>query len=108
MFDSLFDDLLIARWRGPERPIREAEARVTDLGDRYEVRFGNLEGESGQLDIEATERRLVVRSAGTEGGLERIVDFRHPVDAEVATAELSGSELKIILPKKRARKINVG
>jgi HSP20 family molecular chaperone IbpA len=36
------------------------------------------------------------------------VDFRHPVDAEAATAELSGEDLTITLPKKRARKIAVG
>jgi len=64
--------------------------------------------DSRELDIEASERRLVVRGEGPAGSFERVVDFRHPIDAEAATAELSGGELKIILPKKRARKIAVG
>jgi HSP20 family molecular chaperone IbpA len=106
--DSLFDDLLISRWRTPGRPAADPRTRVTDLGDRYEVRMANGAADSGELDIEAGERRLVVRSQGAGGLLERVVEFRHPVDAEAATAELSGAELKITLPKKRARKIAVG
>jgi len=106
--DSLFDDLLISRWRTPGRAAADPRTRVTDLGDRYEVRMVQTAADSREFDIEAAERRLVVRTQGAGGKVERIVDFRHPVDAEMATAELSGEELKITLPKKRARKIAVG
>jgi HSP20 family molecular chaperone IbpA len=106
--DSLFDDLLISRWRTPGRPAADPRTRVTDLGDRYEVRMQQTAADSRGLDIEAAERRLVVRSQGPGGKVERVVEFRHPVDAEAATAELSGEELTVTLPKKRARKIAVG
>ena len=106
--DSLFDDLLISRWRTPGRPGTDPRTRVADLGDHYEVRMVQTAADSRELDIEAAERRLVVRSEGLAGKIERIVDFRHPVDAEAATAELNGEELKITLPKKRARRIAVG
>jgi HSP20 family molecular chaperone IbpA len=106
-FDSLFDDLLISRWRTPRRVAADPGTRVADLEDRYEIRMTQAGADARELDIEAYERRLVVRSRGAMGKIERIVDLRHPVEAEAATAELSGGELKVVLPKKRARKINV-
>lgn len=106
--DSLFDDLLISRWRTPGRPAADPRTRVTDLGDRYEVWMAHSGADSSELELEAGERRLVVRSQGAGGRVERVVEFRHPVDAEAATAELSGAELKVTLPKKRARRIAVG
>jgi HSP20 family molecular chaperone IbpA len=105
--DSLFDDLLISRWRTPGRPGSDPQTRVTDLGDHYEVWMANTAADASELEIEAAERRLVVRSRGAGGKVERVVDFRHPVDPEAATAELSGAELKVTLPKARARKIAV-
>jgi HSP20 family molecular chaperone IbpA len=107
VFDALFDDLLIARWRGLSRTAAETQARVADLGDRYEVRMAELSTDSREIEIEASERRLLVRSSGPTGNRERMVDFRHPIDPEAATAELGGGELKVTLPKKRARKITV-
>ncbi len=106
MFDSLFDDLLISRWREPVA--RDRQTKVIDHGDHYEVRLMNLGADPQELDIEASDRRLVVRGSGPSGNVERVVEFRHPVDAEAATAEASGDHLTVTLPKKRARKITVG
>jgi HSP20 family molecular chaperone IbpA len=108
VFDSLFDDLLISRWRGLPRIAADTQARVADLGDRYEVRMAHPEANARELDIEASDRRLVVRSAGSAGRGERVIDFPHPIDSEATTAELKAGELKVTLPKKRARKIAVG
>jgi HSP20 family molecular chaperone IbpA len=107
VFDSLFDDLLISRWRGLPRIAAETRARVADLGDRYEVRMAHPETEAREIDIEASDRRLVVRSASSTGQGERVIDFPHPIDVEGTTAELKAGELKVTLPKKRPRKIAV-
>jgi HSP20 family molecular chaperone IbpA len=105
-FDSLFDDLLISRWRGPA-PAGHGDAQVTDLGDRYEVRMARLHAEPDQLEIEATERRLIVRVGVDPGRHQRVVNFQHHIDAEAVTARLQDAELWIILPKRRPRKIRV-
>jgi len=106
VFDSLFDDLLISPWRG-SGPAGQGDAQVTDLGDRYEVRMARLRAEPDQLEIEATERRLIVRVGGNPGRHQRIVNFQHHIEAEAVTARLEDAELWITLPKRRPRKIKV-
>lgn len=105
IFDSLFDELLISRWRGARGGTGTI---VSDLGDRYEVRLERLLADPKQIDIEATERRLTVRTTGTEERSERVVDFRHPIDAAAVTAKFEDGMLKVVLPKIHGRKIKVG
>ena len=106
--DSLFDDLLISRWRVPSRAAKDPRVKVADLGDHYEVRMEQVAAEARDIEIESNERRLVVNTqSGGGAGSERVVDFRHPVDPEGARAELQGTELRITLPKLRPRKITV-
>lgn len=105
VFDSLFDELLISRWRG----VRSGTGTVvSDLGDHYEVKLERLIADPKQVDIEASERRLTVRSVGSDARSERVIDFRHPIDAEAVTAKIENGVLKIVLPKVRGRKIEVG
>jgi HSP20 family molecular chaperone IbpA len=106
VFDSIFDDLLISRWRGPG-PAGQGDAQVRDLGDHYEVRMARLHAEADQLEIEATERRLIVRVGGVPGRHQRVVHFQHHIEAEAVIARLEDAELRIILPKRRPRKIKV-
>jgi len=108
-FDELFEDLLITRWRSGGRSAgrHPGMARVVELEDRYEVQIANVRAEPGQIEIEATERRLHVRISGAEGKLERMVDFHGLVDAELVSAHLEDGTLRITLPKKRARKVQV-
>ncbi|MGH7839369.1 MAG: Hsp20/alpha crystallin family protein [Candidatus Binataceae bacterium] len=117
--DNLFDDLLITRWRGPgaglSEPIeaaagrlgRAARTEVLERSDHYEVRMAQLAADRRQIDIEASERRLVVCSSAATGATERVVEFKHPVDPEAATARFENDGLIIILPKKPGRKIQL-
>src|SRR5438128_704401 len=84
VFDSLFDDLLISRWRAAG-PAEHSDAQVTDLGDRYEVRMARLHAAPDQLEIEATDRRLIVRIGGNLGRHQRIVNLPHHIEAEGVT-----------------------
>jgi HSP20 family molecular chaperone IbpA len=104
-FDELFHDLLIARWRDPAD--RSSGAEVADRGDHYEVRMTGLRAEAGHLEIEATERRLIVRIGGSAARRERTVAFRHLIEAEAVSARFEDSILKVTLPKRRARQIKI-
>jgi HSP20 family molecular chaperone IbpA len=104
--DALFDDLLVSRWRSA-RLGDDPQIRVTDRGDHYEVKITRVVVNSRDLEVEASERRLLVRSRHPLGLAERAVDFRHQIVPEAVTAELKDAELKITLPKKRAHKIAV-
>ena len=106
--DALFDDLLIARWRPRPDESAHGDAQVIDQGDRYEVTMARLRADPHQVEIEATERRLIVRIEGAAGSHQRVVNFQHQVEAGEVTARLEEQELRIILPKKRPRKIKVG
>ena len=67
------------------------------------------QGSYGSLEIEATERRVIVRYSDLFAGkTERAVDFRSHIEAEGVTALLENDELKIMVPKRRVRKIKVG
>jgi HSP20 family molecular chaperone IbpA len=117
--DSLFDDLLITRWRSsstratdqagpaPRRRGRAARTEVIDRSDHYEVHMAQLSADRTQIDIEASDRRLVVRSIEATGAAERIVEFKHPIDPEAATASVADDGLTIILPKRPSRKIRL-
>lgn len=105
-FDALFDDLL-ARWRGPSSASAGRHTQVIEHADRYEVRMARLAGDLAQTDLEASDRRLVVRITGPDGKSERVVEFHQAIDPEAATARFENATLTILLPKKPARKIRV-
>jgi HSP20 family molecular chaperone IbpA len=104
-FDELFEDLLISRWRCAGRS--QGRAQVLDLGDKYEVQIVGLQVESGKVEIEATDRRLILRVIGPKGKVERFVDFQQPIDADAVSAHMEEGRLKITLPKKPVRKIKI-
>jgi len=117
--DGLFDDLLITRWRRPRasaddplespplRPGRPPRTEVIERPDRYEVRMTQLPADRRQIDIEASERRLVVRSVSATGPAERVVEFKNPLNPEAATARFEDGNLTITLPKRPGRKIQL-
>jgi HSP20 family molecular chaperone IbpA len=105
-FEALFDDLL-ARWRRPSQGRTSRHTQVIERPDRYEVRMTRLPAGAGQTDLEASDRRLVVRSSGSGGVIERVVEFHHSIDPEAATARFEDDTLTIFVPKKPARKIRV-
>ena len=101
-FDSLFDEFLISRWRG-----NDSRTAVDDLGDRYQVRMKGIAADPDKLDIEASERRLIVRVTGQQSRSERIVTFRHAIDTTAVTARIIDDVLEVTLSKQRGRKIAI-
>ena len=107
--DALFDDLLIAPWRHQRgHPTSGADAQVIDQGDRYEVTMARMHADPHDLEIEASDRRLIVRVGGGRSEHQRVVEFRHHIETGEVTAWMQDHDLKVVLPKKRPRKIKVG
>jgi len=116
--DNLFDDLLITRWRGAGARVDDRiqtppglrhppRTEVIEHRDRYEVRMAQLAADRDQIDIEASERRLVVRSVMATGPTERVVEFKHLIEPEAVTARFEDRGLTIVLPKRPGRKIQL-
>jgi HSP20 family molecular chaperone IbpA len=117
--DTLFEDLLISRWRRTKTPVgeerRTAQRRlsrpprteVIERSDLYEVRMSEVATDRRHIDVEVSDRHLVVRTIGEAGSNERTVDFDHMVDPEGTSASLDKDRLIIILPKRPGRKIRL-
>jgi HSP20 family molecular chaperone IbpA len=103
--DELFDDLLITRWREPGGFGRGAS--VIDRGAAYEVRLAAPGYDPKALEVEVSERRLVVRIPGPLGMAEHAFDFAHPVESEGVNARWRDGTLVIVLPKKPGRRVVV-
>ncbi len=108
VFDQLFDDLLIERWRLAETAGASEHAIVRDYGDRYEVRIALGGADPADVQIEVGEQRLTVRvpeAAGVQGG---VFSFSAPVDRDAVTAKAFEGTLTIVLPKKpRLRRVRL-
>ena len=104
--DQLFEDLLIERWQERKSAPR-GSALLIDLGDRYEVRVALEGADPRELEIEATERRLRIKTGGPLGAIDNLLELPHPIDPEATTARCEGGVLLIALPKRRGRRILV-
>ena len=104
-FDQLFEDLLVSRWRGGRAAANEAVVLETET--EYRVRIDAAGVEPGRMEVEAADRRLVVRLAGPLAARVSTLNFSHSIDPDAVTARLSGGALEIVLPKKRDRIIEV-
>ncbi len=70
--------------------------------------MARMHADPHDLEIEATDRRLIVRVGGAGSQHQRVVEFRHFIETTEVTARMQDQELTVILPKKRPRKIKVG
>jgi HSP20 family molecular chaperone IbpA len=106
-FNELFEDLLIKRWRGPERVRNFGKALVLEDEDHFRVKMALPEVEPEKLEVEVSEWRLTVRTPRAEGGGESSLDFSCRIDTEHVTARFEAGILEVMVPKARGRKIEV-
>jgi HSP20 family molecular chaperone IbpA len=107
-FDEIFEDLLITRWRGPQRVRNSGKALVLEEEQNYRVKIALPNMAPEELDVEVSEWRLTVRMPAADRCEESVFDFAHRVDIESVTARLEGGILEVLVPKARGRKIKVG
>jgi HSP20 family molecular chaperone IbpA len=106
--DQLFDEHLISPWRTHRRAARPFEhALMLDRGAHYEIRIATAAADARSITIEVSERRLSVRIPGPAGVAENVFDFASPVDCDAVSARLNEGILRIVLPKKPGRRVEI-
>ncbi len=105
-FDELFDEILVGRWRSAAQRAA-GDALIVDRGAEYEVTIAAMNADPRRIEIEAGDRRLIVRIPGAAGVRESVFDFPAPVDGERVRAAWRAGSLQITLPKRRGRRITV-
>jgi HSP20 family molecular chaperone IbpA len=107
VFDEMFEDLLIKRWRRPERVRDLGKALVVENEDNYRIKIALPDADPEKLEVEASEWRLTVRIPTAQGRTESILDFSHRIDIEHVTARFEAGILEVLAPKAHGRKIEV-
>lgn len=105
-FEELFDELLLGRWR-PSWERADERAVIVDRGGEYEVTIAAALADRDQIEVEASDWRLVVRIPGAAGARERAFDFPQAIDGARARARWDDGALRITLPKRRGLRIKV-
>jgi len=106
-FDEVFEDLLIKRWRGPERMRDLGKALVVEDEENYRIKITLPDADPQKIEVEVSEWRLAVRSPTAQGQGENTLDFSHRIDTERVTARFDAGILEVLAPKARGRKIEV-
>jgi HSP20 family molecular chaperone IbpA len=100
----MFDDILIARWRGRHRGVPS----VSESEEFFSVRIETYGADPGLIDIDVSEHRLTVRIPGSARSGAHTFDFaRATIDVDRVTARSASGTLEVILPKKRGRRIAI-
>jgi HSP20 family molecular chaperone IbpA len=107
LFDELFDDLLIGRWRQGRVAAESEHAVVHDYPDRYEVLIALGAADPGAVEVEVSERRLTVRIPDGPAGMnEGSFSFSEAVQRDAVRAKAREGVLAIVLPKlRRVRRV---
>jgi HSP20 family molecular chaperone IbpA len=102
----MFDELLVARWRG--RP-SEGGGRVVaaDKGESYQVTIFTADADPQTMELEVSDHSLRLRLPSWSGSAQNTCHFPHPIDSERVTASWRDGVLQVTLPKKRGRRIVV-
>jgi len=103
----MFEDLLIKRWRRPERVRDLGKALVVEDEENYRIKIALPDTDPQKLEVEASEWRLAVRTSTAQGQGENTLDFSHRIDIERVTARFEAGILEVLAPKARGRKIEV-
>src|SRR6516164_5519032 len=101
VFNEVFEDLLINRWRAQRKVRSYGDAMVVEDEDSYRVRIAAPEADPNQLAVEVSERRLVLRIPTAPGLKESALDFSHAIDIEHVTARFEAGILEVTAPKVR-------
>ena len=106
-FDEAFEEILITRWRGSARAIGRSDSRVAESGGDYRVRIPAAGADPNEIEVEVSERRLVVRIPSEHGKSQAVFYFSHSVDTALTKASFEADVLEVIVPKSRDRVIKV-
>jgi HSP20 family molecular chaperone IbpA len=106
-FNEMFEELLLRRWRVPERVRNFGKALVAEDEEKYRVKIALADAVPEKTEVEVSEWRLVVRTPTAEGREETSLDFSHCIDTENVTARFEEGILEVTVPKARGRKIEV-
>jgi HSP20 family molecular chaperone IbpA len=106
VFNEMFEDLLIRRWRGPGRIRDLGKTLVVEDEENYRVKMTLPDADPHKLEVEVSEWGLTVRRAPPDGQ-ENTVDFSHRIDTERVTARFEAGILEVTVPKFGGRKIEV-
>jgi HSP20 family molecular chaperone IbpA len=107
VFNEMFEDLLIKRWRRPGRVRYFDEAVVVEDEEDYRIKIALPDVDPRQVEVEVSEWRLAVRSLRAQGREEKTLDFSHRIDIERVTARFAAGILEVLAPKAPGRKIEV-
>lgn len=107
VFNEVFEDLLINRWRARGGTRNYGDALVVEDEDKYRVRIAAPDADPNELAVEVSEWRLVLRIPTEHGPKDRALDFSHAIDTERVTARFEAGMLEVTVPKARGRKIEV-
>ncbi len=108
VLDEYFDELLLRRWRAAVSGEAYSESAVVlDYEDRYEVRLHTADVDPGQLEVEATERRLTVRAGSGSTIIERSFSFAVPIERDAVQARWAERWLLITMPKSRGKRVEM-
>lgn len=107
VFNEVFEDLLIRRWRRPGRVRDYGKALVVEDEENYRIKIALPDADPQKLEVEVSEWRLAVRTPTAQGQGENTLDFSHPLDTERVTARFEAGILEVLAPKARGRKIEV-
>ena len=102
----MFDELLVARWRGRSGFNNERVVAV-DQGESYQVTLPTADADPQNLELEVSDHSLRLRIPGWSGSAQNTCHFPHPIDSERVTASWRDGILQVTLPKKRGRRIVV-
>jgi len=107
IFNEVFEDLLINRWRARRSVRKDGDAIVAEDDDSYRVTIAAPQADPDELEVEVGEWRLVLRIPAAQGLKESTLDFSHAIDTEGVTARFEAGILEVTVPKARGRKIEV-
>jgi HSP20 family molecular chaperone IbpA len=107
VFNDVFEDLLIKRWRRPGRARNLGKALVVEDEESYRVKMAMPDADPHKLEVEVSEWRLVVRSRIAPKAEANTLDFAHRIDTELVTARFGAGILEVLAPKARGRRIEV-
>jgi HSP20 family molecular chaperone IbpA len=103
--DEMFDELLVARWRG--RPGSSDRLAAVDHGESYQVTISTADADPNALELEVSDHSLRLRIPAWSGSVQNTCHFPHPIDSDRVTASWRDGVLQVTLPKKRGRRIAV-
>jgi HSP20 family molecular chaperone IbpA len=102
----MFDELLVARWRG--RPDSGGNRVVAvDQGESYQVTIPTADADPQTMELEVSDHSLRLNMPSWSGSAQNTCHFPHPIDSERVTASWRDGVLQVTLPKKRGRRIVV-